>query len=688
MFTKILIANRGEIACRIIKTVHEMGIKTVAVYSDADKDARHVSMANEAFYLGGNPPCESYLKGELIIEIAKRSEAEAIHPGYGFLSENAQFARQCEQAGVVFIGPNSDAIEAMGSKSAAKQIMEQAKVPLIPGYHGDEQSDNNLLEASKEIGFPQLIKAAYGGGGKGMRIVESADQTLAAIQSARREARSAFGNDKLLIERYLQQPRHIEVQIFADHQGNCIYLSDRDCSIQRRHQKVIEEAPAPNLSDTLRRAMGEAAVAAAKAINYVGAGTVEFLLDSDGFKTSGFYFMEMNTRLQVEHPVTEMVTGLDLVKWQLMVASGEPLPLTQAEVNTFGHAFEARIYAEDPQHDFLPASGKIYFLREPKQNQYIRIDSGVCEQDVISNFYDPMIAKLIVWDETRPKALQRLINALSDYQLSGLTHNISFLSAIAKHPAFAANQFSTDFIERYSDKLLTPTQVDDSETKTSLALAALYLVCAQKQQTEQQTKKSHDPDSPWGTACGFRLNRSAVYHINLLDITNKNNHQIQHIELIQTTQGYRLTLDEQTFNLNGQLIDNQLIAEIDGHKRKVTVNQEGKNFTLFLPSGSYHYQARQQELLTEQTNIEDKLKAPMNGTIVTHLVNVGEHVTKGQELLVMEAMKMEYTITAPFSGTVVNIFFDVGELVSDGALLLELTEAASLHTSPSQEVAI
>ncbi|MBB1380636.1 ATP-grasp domain-containing protein, partial [Shewanella sp. SR41-2] len=369
MFTKLLIANRGEIACRIIKTAQTMGVRTIALYSDADKDARHVAMADESFYLGGSAPADSYLKADLIIEIAKKSGAEAIHPGYGFLSENAEFARKCEQNGIAFVGPGSDAIDAMGSKSAAKDIMSKANVPLVPGYHGDDQTDATLIAEAKAVGFPLLIKAAYGGGGKGMRIVENDGEILEAIKSARREASSSFGNDKLLMERYLRQPRHVEVQVFADTQGNAIYLSDRDCSIQRRHQKVVEEAPAPGLSDELRAQMGNAAVAAAKAIDYVGAGTVEFLLDTD----NSFYFMEMNTRLQVEHPVTEMVTGQDLVKWQLVVASSGELPLRQDEVRIHGHSFEVRIYAEDPQNEFLPASGKLNFLREPEQNRHVRI---------------------------------------------------------------------------------------------------------------------------------------------------------------------------------------------------------------------------------------------------------------------------------------------------------------------------
>ncbi|MGE6651144.1 biotin carboxylase N-terminal domain-containing protein [Shewanella colwelliana] len=672
MFTKLLIANRGEIACRIIKTANAMGVKTVALYSDADKDARHVAMADESFYLGGSAPSESYLKGELILDIAKRSGAQAVHPGYGFLSENAGFARQCEQAGIAFVGPGADAIDAMGSKSAAKIIMEKANVPLVPGYHGDDQSDETLLKASTEIGFPQLIKAAYGGGGKGMRIVESEKEALEAINSARREAASSFGNDKLLIERYLRQPRHVEVQVFADTQGNCIYLSDRDCSIQRRHQKVVEEAPAPGLSDSLRRAMGEAAVAAAKAIDYVGAGTVEFLLDTHATdEASSFYFMEMNTRLQVEHPVTEMVTGQDLVKWQLMVASGSELPLRQDEVRIHGHSFEVRIYAEDPQNEFLPASGKLNFLREPEQNRYVRIDSGIRENDVISNFYDPMIAKLIVWDESRPRALQRLVHALESYQISGLKHNIEFLANIAEHRAFSDADFSTDFIDRYGETLIGADLDGDNsgEQNSALALAALYHLSAQKEQAKLTATNSQDPYSPWGEVTGFRLNRSGIHQLSLLD----DQQQIQHLTLSQVGDCYYLMLNEQRLILSGELKQDLLHAEINGHKSKVPVSREGDDFTLFLPTGSYHYRALQTEVIEEQSSSEDKLKAPMNGTIVTHLVEVGSEVTQGQGLMVMEAMKMEYTIEAPFDGTVNAFFFEPGELVSDGALLLEVT---------------
>lgn len=675
IFTKLLIANRGEIACRIIKTAHAMGVHTVALYSDADKNALHVAMADESFYLGASAPADSYLKGDLIIEIAKKAGADAIHPGYGFLSENAEFARKCEAASITFVGPSSDAIDAMGNKSTAKSIMAAANVPLVPGYHGNDQTDETLKAEAVKIGFPVLIKAAYGGGGKGMRIIENEDEIMEAVHSARREAASSFGNDKLLIERYLLKPRHVEVQVFADNYGNVIYLSDRDCSIQRRHQKVVEEAPAPGLSDALRSHMGEAAVAAAKAIDYVGAGTVEFLLDTQATEESNsFYFMEMNTRLQVEHPVTEMVTGQDLVKWQLMVACGQPLPLKQDEVRIRGHSFEVRIYAEDPQNEFLPASGKLNFLREPEQSKYIRIDSGVRENDMISNFYDPMIAKLIVWDGSRPHALHRLVNALESYQICGLKHNIEFLVNIAKHPAFAKADLSTDFIDNYSQTLIDSAS---KEADTAIAFAALYQILARKKAAKIQTLNSTDPYSPWGEANGFRLNSCGQHTITLLDNAN----QLQQLVLLDLGDHYQLSQQGQDCSsskkLSGELKQDLLVAEINGHRRKVRVSARDNDFTLFLPSGSYHFKALQTIEVEDQANNADKLKAPMNGTVVTHLVEVGTEVKTGQGLLVMEAMKMEYTIEAPFDGIVNEFYFKAGELVSDGTTLLNLEPLTS-----------
>ena len=426
---KILIANRGEIACRVIRTAQQMGIQCVAVYSDADKNSQHVKLADEAWYIGNSPASESYLLAEKILQVAKDSGSDAVHPGYGFLSENASFAENCTKNNIIFIGPPKGAIEAMGSKSEAKNIMTEAGVPLVEGYHGENQDESFLLVEADEIGYPLLIKATAGGGGKGMRVVESSEEFLTSLQSCKREALSSFGDDKVLIEKYLTKPRHVEIQVFADNFGNAVHLFERDCSVQRRHQKVIEEAPAPGLSEETRNAMGQVAIQSAKAINYSGAGTVEFLYDEDG----SFYFMEMNTRLQVEHPVTEKITGLDLVEWQIIVASNQPLPLEQKDLHFNGHAFEARIYAEDPNNDFLPVTGKIDYLGLPKLNSHVRVDSGVVTGDSVSVFYDPMISKLIVWDKDRNSALARLRGALSEFHVAGLTTNIEFLHQLASH---------------------------------------------------------------------------------------------------------------------------------------------------------------------------------------------------------------------------------------------------------------
>ena len=454
MFDKILIANRGEIACRVAHTCRRLGVRSVAVYSEADANARHVTLCDEAYLLGPAPARDSYLKSDLILEIAQRCGAQAIHPGYGFLSENAEFAEACGKAGVVFIGPPAEAIRAMGSKSAAKTIMAAAGVPLVPGYHGADQDHDILAKAAEEIGYPVLIKASAGGGGKGMRIVEAATGLADGIAAAKRESMASFGDDHVLVEKYLLQPRHIEIQVFADTQHDAVYLFERDCSVQRRHQKVLEEAPAPGMTPERRQEMGKAAVAAAQAIGYVGAGTVEFIVHADGT----FYFMEMNTRLQVEHPVTEMISGQDLVEWQLRVASGEPLPCSQEDLSIKGHAFEARIYAEDPDRDFLPATGILQHLSTPEEGPHVRIDTGVRQGDEVSVHYDPMIAKLIAWDQDRDSALRRLRQALGDYQVVGVTTNLRLLSALSAHPAFAAGQLDTGFIEQHREQLFPERQ--------------------------------------------------------------------------------------------------------------------------------------------------------------------------------------------------------------------------------------
>ncbi|HET6907406.1 MAG TPA: biotin carboxylase N-terminal domain-containing protein, partial [Rhodanobacteraceae bacterium] len=450
MFESVLIANRGEIACRVIRTCRKLGIRSVAIYSEADANARHVRMADVAFPIGGPRPAESYLRGDVILDVARKSGAQAIHPGYGFLSENAAFARACRDAGVVFIGPKPESIEAMGSKAEAKALMERHAVPLVPGYHGADQDAKTLIAEARKIGFPLMIKAAAGGGGKGMRIVRAEKEFADALASAQREAQGAFGDTRMILERYIEHPRHIEFQVFGDTHGNVIHLNERECSAQRRYQKVLEETPSPFLDAQRRAAMGKAAVAAAKAVDYVGAGTIEFIVGADG----DFHFMEMNTRLQVEHPVTEETLGLDLVEWQLRVASGEPLPLAQEQIRARGHAIEVRLYAEDPEQNFLPGSGKIEKLAMPEPSRHVRIDAGVDQGDSVSIFYDPMIAKLIVWDEDRPRALARLREALAQCEVVGPKSNIAFLERLARHPAIVGGTIDTGYLDRHLDQFL------------------------------------------------------------------------------------------------------------------------------------------------------------------------------------------------------------------------------------------
>ncbi len=498
MFEKILIANRGEIACRIIRTARRLGVRTVAVYSEADAHALHVEMADEAHPIGPPPARESYLNIGRILDAARRSGAQAVHPGYGFLSENADFAAACVAAGLNFIGPPASAIRAMGLKSASKALMERSGVPVVPGYYGDAQDLATLTAAAERTGYPVLLKASAGGGGKGMRVVERRADLEGAVSSAKREAASSFGDDRLLIERYLTNPRHIEIQIFADSHGQVISLFERDCSIQRRHQKVIEEAPAPGMDPARRRSMGEAACAAARAIGYVNAGTVEFIVEGDAF-----YFMEMNTRLQVEHPVTEFITGLDLVEWQLRVAAGEPLPQSAEEVRIYGHAIEARIYAEDPAREFRPSIGTLWHLATPKENQHVRVDTGVRASDAVIIDYDPMIAKLIVWDKDREGAVRRLRGALAEYQVAGVTTNIALLSAIAAHPAFAAGQLDTGFIGRHAAEL---TPASKPAPREVLAAAVLRVLRDQQREAAERAAATADPWSPWNQLTSWRMN--------------------------------------------------------------------------------------------------------------------------------------------------------------------------------------
>lgn len=680
MFSKILIANRGEIACRIIKTAKKMGILTVAVYSDADKDALHVHMADEAVYLGASPSRESYLVADKVIAAAKRTGAQAIHPGYGFLSENADFCRSCIKENITFIGPPVEAIEAMGSKSAAKNIMEKANVPLVPGYHGDDQKEQTLKKAADDMGYPVLLKATAGGGGKGMRQVWSEAEFSEGFSGAKREAMSSFGDDTMLVEKYLTQPRHVEIQVFCDNHHHAVYLFERDCSVQRRHQKVIEEAPAFSMSESLRAEMGESAIKSAQAIGYQGAGTVEFLLDVDG----SFYFMEMNTRLQVEHPVTEMISGQDLVEWQLRVAAGENLPKTQSELVLTGHAFEARIYAEDPNNDFLPATGQLNLLKTPVEDKHVRIDTGVRQGDEVSVFYDPMIAKLIVWDENREKALQRLAKALREYRIDGVTTNIEFLYNLATTEAFKSADIDTSFIEKNHAEIFHKTnETENGELLAKqLPIAALYLVLSLEKKTKALAAQSNDPHSPWNMTHGWRLNEPHNQTLTLAysDIEyNVNIEQKRHA----SASYYSITITGKnikplSFDCQGEIDGETVIATIDGHRSQTIVAQSGTNISLYQEHGVFSFTQIMPDHGQDQADDNHGgLTAPMNGTMVSVLISAGDQVTKDQPLVIMEAMKMEHTIKAPSDGVVNEVFFNTGDMVDGGAELLSFSPLSS-----------
>ncbi|NMG54598.1 acetyl/propionyl/methylcrotonyl-CoA carboxylase subunit alpha [Aromatoleum aromaticum] len=661
MFEKILIANRGEIACRVIKTARRMGIKTVAVYSEADASARHIRLADEAVLIGPAAAKESYLVIERIIAAAKQTGAQAIHPGYGFLSENEEFCDACERTGIVFIGPPVSAIRAMGSKSEAKKLMEEARVPLTPGYHGDNQEPAYLHEQADRIGYPVLIKAAAGGGGKGMRLVEKSGDFIAALASCKREAASSFGDEHVLVEKYITRPRHIEIQVFGDSHGNCVYLFERDCSVQRRHQKVLEEAPAPGMTPERRAAMGKAAVEAAKAVSYVGAGTVEFIANQDG----SFYFMEMNTRLQVEHPVTEMITGLDLVEWQLRVASGEPLPLTQEQLAIRGHALEARIYAEDPAKGFLPSTGKLVHLAPPAEGLHVRVDTGVEEGDEISPFYDPMIAKLIVWDETREQALARMLQALADYRVVGVANNIEFLSRLTACPAFAGADLDTGLIEREKAYLFPEGETPPVETYFVAALAELL---RENARAEDEARRGSDPVSPWHMRDGWRLNSTAnrglIFRVGDAQKT---------VQVAYRGDRYTLTVDGHSAEARGRVnAHGGLRVELDGTRMDATVISAGRMRHVFLHGRSWQLaNVDPLHFAGEGGGAEGGLLAPMPGKVIALLADAGAKVAKGAPLLILEAMKMEHTINAPAAGTVKAFRYAVGDQVGDGAELVE-----------------
>ena len=671
-FDTLLVANRGEIACRVMRTARRMGLKTVAVYSDADATSRHVREADEAVRLGPAAARESYLSVDAVIEAAQRTGTGAIHPGYGFLSENGTFVKALEQAGITFVGPPASAIAAMGDKSAAKARMANAGVPLVPGYHGDDQGDALLRSEADKIGYPVMLKASAGGGGKGMRVVESGEGFQAALDGCRRESKAAFGDDRMLIEKYLVQPRHVEVQVFCDRYGNGVYLFERDCSVQRRHQKVIEEAPAPGMTTELRAAMGDAAVRAAQEIGYVGAGTVEFLLDSSPGQDGAFYFMEMNTRLQVEHPVTEMITGQDLVEWQLRVAMGEPLPCRQDELTITGHSFEARIYAEDPEQDFLPATGLLTRFALDLEGaglgaDQVRLDSGVESGDTVSMHYDPMLAKLIVHGVDRDAALATLNRALAALDVQGVVTNRAFLQRLANHPGFKNVELDTRFIERNEATLFAPRQFS-TEDYASAALIGLH-----------QLAQECESDSPWGRHDGFRLNAPHTIRIALCDPASAQ--AADNDSAVVVVEGKRATLDTQwqltignsTLTASLQPLEGDAVAvTLNGHRRRLQAYKDGHVVVMAEPSGEIRLFWRRIDAIDHgHHEAESTLTAPMNGTVVALLVEPGAQVEKGMPLMVMEAMKMEHTMTAPADGSVETFHFQAGDTVGQGDVLLD-----------------
>ena len=661
MFQKILIANRGEIACRVIKTARRLGIDTVAVYSEADANVRHVRLANEAVLIGPAAARDSYLAMDKVITAARQTGAQAIHPGSGFLSENPEFAAACAASDLVFIGPPVEAIRAMGSKNIAKALMAQASIPLTPGYHGDNQEPAFLREQANRIGYPVLIKASAGGGGKGMRLVERSEDFEAALASCRREAAAAFGDESVLVEKYLMHPRHIEIQVFGDVHCNIVSLFERDCSVQRRHQKVLEEAPAPGMTPERRAAMSHAAVKAAQVVGYVGAGTVEFIVSPDG----AFYFMEMNTRLQVEHPVTEMISGLDLVEWQLRVACGEPLPLTQEQIQIHGHALEARIYAEDPAKGFLPSIGKLLHLAPPEENLHVRVDTGVEEDDEIGPFYDPMIAKLIVWDTNREQALARMLRALAQYRIVGVANNVDFLARLVASPAFAQADLDTDLIEREREFLFA---TDSPIPRDVFLVAALATLLREEARASTEAARHADPLSPWHRRDGWRLNSRAERRLLFRAGESEKTVGVRYAE-----QGYALELDGLETLVRGELRPNDsLWAELGGSRINATVVVAGEKRHVFLHGHAWRL-ARIDPLYYggEGGGPEGGLLAPMPGNVIALLAAVGTKVEKGAPLLILEAMKMEHTIAAPSRGTVKSFHFAVGDPVSDGAELVE-----------------
>lgn len=672
---KILVANRGEIACRIIRTAQDLEIETVAVFSEADRFSLHLGMADECVPIGPAPSSESYLKIENIIETAEFTDCDAIHPGYGFLAENAKFAAACEKAGIIFIGPSSKAIQTMGSKSRAKSIMEKAGVPVVPGYHGSNQDAKFLKKEADKIGYPLLIKAIAGGGGKGMRLVKSPAEFADALKGAQREGKASFNNPVVLLEKYIDTPRHIEVQVFGDTKGNVIHLYERDCSIQRRHQKIIEEAPAPGMTEKLRARLTGAAVAAAKAIGYVNAGTVEFIVDARGGLTdeTNFYFMEMNTRLQVEHPVTELVTGLDLVELQILVAEGKALPVKQKDISLLGHAIEGRLYAEDPENNFLPQTGKLHWFQIPGESDTFRFDTGYAPEDEISVFYDPMIAKMICWGEDRDDAIERFLEVVSTSQIAGVRTNLPFLGAVCRAGAFRAGELSTHFIEENQDELKTGFDIPGRD----IVLSATLGYISERKFERGQTRKGNDIFSPWMTG-GWRLNHAYAETMKMalgdhhfafearpIGETGIWNFVFENNKIVS---GY---LDESHFPaaltcLNSEAGSVEYALFTYFHENSIYVMAGGNTAEVILEDAAHVGEAEAEGL--------GFIKAPMPGKILEVLAKNGGMVEKGDALVIMEAMKMEYTLKAPRAGKVKGLSAKVGDQVGDAALLLEIEE--------------
>jgi 3-methylcrotonyl-CoA carboxylase alpha subunit len=682
MFEKILIANRGEIACRVIRTCRTLGIRTVAVYSEADADAQHVRQADEAYPIGGPRPADSYLRGDAIIEVALRCGAQAIHPGYGFLSENADFADAVEAAGIAFIGPKAASMRKMGSKAGAKELMQAAGVPVVPGYTGENQDPALLHGEADRIGYPLMIKAAHGGGGKGMRIVRASEEFPVLLESCQREARNAFGRDRVLLERYVERPRHIEIQIFGDRHGQVIHLNERECSAQRRYQKVLEESPSPFLSAELRATMGAAAVLAGQAIDYVNAGTVEFIVgqDADG-KPGGFYFMEINTRLQVEHPVTELVTGLDLVEWQLRVAAGEALPRAQDAIGQHGHAIEVRLYAEDPEAGFLPGSGKLERLRLPSADAHVRLDSGVIEGDTVTIFYDPMIAKLIVYDQDRPRALARLRGALAQCEIAGPKSNIEFLERLIRHPAVVEGRIDTGYLDRHLEEFMPSAQVDAAGDRDLLLGATVVQLLAQEGRSRDRAAASNDPDSPWAIADGWRLGHGGRRSLAFVQ-------REERLELQAHGSGgdYRIeipALDDVQHQVQGARLDGaELSLRIDGRARRLTAFAD----SLSENGGRVVVHDGQRRLRLESVPMYrhehsaasgsgNNVTAPMPGRVVVVKLAAGDAVEAGQEVMVIEAMKMELSLKSPRAGILAEVRAVAGDFVEADAVLATLETA-------------